>query len=388
MASPDVLDFPRLVAPVPGPNPAGKDLRADYSPKAIYREIKGARDKARESERYLLYKGGVDDQGHAVPPPDWRPVLQLAPEAIAQQSKDLELVALLTEALARKQGFAGLRDGFRLARELAEKFWDHLYPTPDEEGVRTRIAPLVRLNGEEGEGLLVAPIFQIPITAGGSAGSFSITDHRLALELDGISDPDKRARRLEQPGAVTLQMFDKSAAATSAATFRNLLDDIAQCWTEFEKLGQTLEQLCNNDASAVPGGEPVLFPTSAIRDALAACRETVEKIVGPVLGSGESIVLEEGGDAMSAGGEGSEVVAGRTQGAPGSREEAFRTLLRVADFFKRTEPHSPVSYALEQAVRWGRMPLPQLLDELIPEDATRQQLFKLIGIAGPSEGSS
>jgi type VI secretion system protein ImpA len=382
MASPEVLDFPRLLAPIPGPNPAGKDLRADYSPKAVYREIKGARDKAREAERYILYKGGLDDHGHPVPPPDWRTVLQLAPQAIAEQSKDLELVALFVEALTRKNGFAGLRDGCRLARELAEQFWDQLYPLPDEEGLRTRIAPLVRLNGEEGEGLLVTPILCIPITAGGSAGSFSVTDQRLAVELDGIADPDKRARRLEQPGAVTVQMFEKSVGATPPDFFRNLLDDVAQSWAEFQKLGEALERRCNEG-----GGEPVVFPTSAIREALDACREAAEKIARPIIGGGEEdvVLLEEGGEAMASAGAAADGVSGRV----GTREEAFRTLLRVAEFFKRTEPHSPISYALEQAVRWGKMPLPQLLDELIPEEAVRQQLFKLIGIhARPPERAS
>lgn len=91
--------------------------------------------------------------------------------------------------------------------------------------------------------------------------------------------------------------------------------------------------------------------------------------------------MASAGHALGAAAEG---VSGRV----GTREEAFRTLLRVAEFFKRTEPHSPVSYALEQAVRWGKMPLPQLLDELIPEDAVRQQLFKLIGIhARPPEAA-
>ena len=73
--------------------------------------------------------------------------------------------------------------------------------------------------------------------------------------------------------------------------------------------------------------------------------------------------------------------AGRIQ----SREDAFRSLLQVAEFFKRTEPHSPISYALEQAVRWGRMPLPDLLAELIPEEAARLQLFKLVGISPPEK---
>ncbi len=352
MASPDVLDFARLLTPIPGPNPAGKDLRADFSPKAVYREIKGVRDKARESERYYLYKGGLDDQGHQVPLPDWRPVLQLAPQVIAEQSKDLEMVAVLTEALTRKHGFPGLRDGFRLARQLAEQFWDGLYPRPDEDGPMTRIAPLVRLNGEEGDGLLIVPILGIPITAGGAAGSFSVTDYRLAVELDGIQDPEKRARRLEQPGAVTGQVFEKSAAATSADFFRNLLEDIAQSTDEFQKLAETLEGLCNREG----GAQPVVFPTSAIREALDACRETAQRVARPVIGGDEDVVvLEEGGDAMASAGLGGDLPGGRV----GTREEAFRTLLRVAEFFKRTEPHSPLSYALEQAVRWGRMPLPE-----------------------------
>jgi type VI secretion system protein ImpA len=68
------------------------------------------------------------------------------------------------------------------------------------------------------------------------------------------------------------------------------------------------------------------------------------------------------------------------------REDAFQTLLKVADFFRRTEPHTPVSYALEQAVRWGRMALPELLAELIPDEQPRVTLFKQVGIRPPAPG--
>jgi type VI secretion system protein ImpA len=53
--------------------------------------------------------------------------------------------------------------------------------------------------------------------------------------------------------------------------------------------------------------------------------------------------------------------------------------MKVAEFFRKTEPHSPVSYALDQVVRWGRMPLPELWTELIADDA-RKAVFKQIGI--------
>ncbi len=63
-----------------------------------------------------------------------------------------------------------------------------------------------------------------------------------------------------------------------------------------------------------------------------------------------------------------------------SREDALNQLNRVAKFFRATEPHSPVSYALEQAVRWGKMGLPALLKEVVQDDTTRRDLFRLMGI--------
>jgi len=93
-------------------------------------------------------------------------------------------------------------------------------------------------------------------------------------------------------------------------------------------------------------------------------------------------------DSTSEGAPAEAAAAGGDRKASGpirNREAAFQSLLQVAEFFKRTEPHSPISYALEQAVRWGRMPLPDLLTELIPEEAARLQLFKLVGITPPGK---
>ena len=99
-------------------------------------------------------------------------------------------------------------------------------------------------------------------------------------------------------------------------------------------------------------------------------REEVERLARDRPGVGETAAKGSAAASQEAGG----------VGQARSRDEAFRTLLQAADFFKRTEPHSPVAYLLEQAVRWGRMPLPDLWAELIPEEDYRRQLFKLVGI--------
>src|SRR5437016_10841870 len=102
MATPEVLDFPKLLAPIPGDKPAGPDLRADPSAVSDLRTTRTARDAATSAERQQIEKG--DD----TVTPDWRPVLERGTKALAEKSKDLDLTAWLIEALVRLRGFAGL----------------------------------------------------------------------------------------------------------------------------------------------------------------------------------------------------------------------------------------------------------------------------------------
>src|SRR5262245_32905566 len=51
MARPEVLDFTKLLGPIPGDNPAGSDLRADPSGVSDFYVIRDARKAASEAER-------------------------------------------------------------------------------------------------------------------------------------------------------------------------------------------------------------------------------------------------------------------------------------------------------------------------------------------------
>src|SRR5262245_60595836 len=88
MASAAVLDLAKLVAPIPGPKPTGVDLREESSLNAAYYAIKDARNTARAAERQLALDGE-----ESTAPADWRPVLQFGTEALAEQTKDLEVAA-------------------------------------------------------------------------------------------------------------------------------------------------------------------------------------------------------------------------------------------------------------------------------------------------------
>ena len=375
MGSPETVDFERLLAPIPGDNLAGASVRTDFTPSSIYFKAKDARNAARTAEKQMLF----EDEGAATTTrPDWRAVSKLCTQILAEQSKDLEVASWLIEALVREEGFAGLRDGFRLVRSLIEQFWDVLYPLPDEDGVLTRVAPLAGLNGEESPGALITPINNVPITEPGDIRALAVSDYRQAADLERV-DVDKRARRIEQ-GAVTLELFSRSVLQTPTDFYSNLLEDLTLAIEEFDSLSKLLDEKCGNDEY----GHSAAPPTSYIRSALEECKATIESVTRGRLG-GEVI---EGEDASTA------MVAAGSANRPSTngnhlqtRDAALREVLRVADYFKRNEPHSPIAYHLEQAVRWAQMPLPELWAELIPDESTRAQLFRLVGINQPEQSS-
>ena len=364
MASEAVLDFAKLVAPIPGPKPTGKDLREELSPNSAYYALKDARNAARAAERQLV----VDGEEEAAPP-DWRLVLQLGTKALTEQTKDLEATAYLIEALVRLHGFAGLRDGFRLARELVEKYWDGLYPQPDEDGLDARLAPLTGLNGDDAEGTLPVPIARVPLTEATSVGRLDSTHYQQAVALGKLTDPKLREQKLAA-GTLALEAFQKAVEESSAPFYRDLVEDLGQCLEEFTKLGAALDARCNGQAP----------PTSQIRTALESCLDVIKEMARAKLAVAPPPTATPTANGTPTPAAGSAAGPGEALDGFRSRDDAFRHLLHVAAFFQRTEPQSIVPYALEQVVRWGRTPLPDLLTELIPDDTPRNIFFKQVGI--------
>lgn len=50
-----------------------------------------------------------------------------------------------------------------------------------------------------------------------------------------------------------------------------------------------------------------------------------------------------------------------------NRDTAFHLLQEIADYFRQSEPHSPVSYLIEKAIRWGYLPMPDLIKTMTEE---------------------
>jgi type VI secretion system protein ImpA len=370
MATPETIEVKGLLEPIPGEGPAGADLRADPSPGAAIRAIKSAFDKA-----YLLERKGDPEA-----PPDWTPVVEGATAALAKASKDFHVASWLAVALVREHGFPGLRDGFRLLRGLAEGFWDALYPRPDDEGIGYRLSVLTGLNDGS---ILVDHLEKLPLTEGTGAGPFARWHYRKAEALEGVTDPERKEKLCQAPDAVTVEKLRKAEAETSPGFCRDLRDDLTGCLAELDGLMGLLEAKCGKDRD----GHPLAPPSSRIRNALKGCLDIVDSYAGEKIPAGPV----EGAEAAAGPSDpkAADPAAPRAawSGKIRSRAEAFQALLLVARYFKDTEPHSPLSYALERVVRWGKMSLPELLSELIAEEGSRTNVFKLVGIPEPEPPS-
>lgn len=68
--------------------------------------------------------------------PLWQEVRTLGLRILTSYSKDIEVLAWLTEAEVRLNGYAGLRDVYGLTVSLLEQFFDALHSIGDEDDER------------------------------------------------------------------------------------------------------------------------------------------------------------------------------------------------------------------------------------------------------------
>jgi len=375
MSSPPVLDLDTLLAPVAEDQPTGTDIREDASPSSPYYALKDARNSARAAERRVVEAG--DDEGGSLAD-EWRQILTLAPEVLTTRTKDLEVCAWYIEALVRAQGFAGLRDGCTLVSGLVERYWDDLFPMPDEDGLEMRLSALAGLNGEGADGTLIMPLRKVPLVIGDEV--LAHWHFEQANELAKISDPERRERRIAD-GAVTMDRMEAAAAATPADVLTTTLADLEEAQTAFAAMIAVLDEKAGQESP--PGG--------TIRSTLETIKDTLTFLGRDKLGgdagtadAGETAPPEATGGAAEAGAGTVTVTRAAVQpGAIASREDAFRELLKIAKFFRESEPHSPLSYTLEELVRRGRMPLPDLLEELIKDEEARKLFYITAGLKPP-----
>jgi len=362
MASPTITNINALLEPLSEENPVGEDLRENTAASSRYSTIKDARHAARAAERQNMF-----DDSSTEATEHWDKIIVLAPQILTTEAKDLEIASWYTEALIRKSGFSGLRDGFTLLRQLVEQYWEAgLYPAADEDGIETRVAPISGLNGEGSDGVLLTPMRKAAITDDIAPGPFSLWQYQQAVALSRITDEREQEQQASKMG-FNMEAIENTVAQCSSDYFVDLRDDITICLTEYSALSDLLSTHCGHEAPATRKIVELLEETLSAVNHLAKDKFPLEEVT-----ASDDDFAEEG--------QATSTHSAAQKGPISSREHAFRQLKSVADYFRSAEPHSPISYVLDKAVRWGDMPLDALMNELIPDAASRTTYSSLTGV--------
>jgi type VI secretion system protein ImpA len=355
MASEPTIDFERIVTPISPEAPCGADLR-----------YMGLHDQIAEQRREdeILPAGLWERDTKAA---NWKTVRELCEDALSTKTKDLQVACWLLEALVRLDGFAGLRDGLHVVRDLHEHFWDGLFPLPDDGDMGGRVSILEWMNNK-----LPLVIRRIPITHG--ADGFGLFHHEQALKLenDARSKPEILPQRLAD-GEVSREQFRSAFLSTPKAVLVRAEEDVQECWDEYERMDRALDARYGNDG---PGLQD-------LREALDKTRDLVNELVTEKRKLEPDLMQAEGAELASEPAEGGMSTAEDRGSVPGqlrSRADAYRMLRTAADYLRRTEPHSPVPYLVDRAIRWGEMPLELLLKDMVANGDVRVQIGSILGI--------
>lgn len=363
-------DIQSLLKPIDGDNQCGIDLRETSNPD--YQTLKDARRSIASLVRSRKFDNDADGEINS----HWQTIYQLAPKVIKEQSKDLEVAAWFAEASLKLHGYSGLRAAFELNEGLVKDFFDNIYPLPDEDGIETRVYPLIGLNGEDGNGTIILPIKNVALSEDYDH-PFTFNLYSRCVEADKIADPDAKRQRLDDIG-LSLDAIHAQVQASSETFYHQLIDDIEACLNHFVNMTNVLDEKCGLSDSP---------PSSAIKKTLESVLDSIKTLTKSKLSAAQDSTDTSQDslhtDSETSSSQHTHQVVPQTSisvGAINSRDEALNQLLLVANYFRQTEPHSPLCGALERIVEWGNLSLQELMLTLIPDASARSIYTQLTGI--------
>ena len=363
LQKPPVINLEILLQPISEENPSGEYLR--YS--GIYDQI----SEARRADDDL----NLGEWRTELKVADFRQVIDLAVPALTSQTKDLQIGVWLTEALTKEHGFIGLRDSLKLLSGFQEIFWDTLHPEIDEGDMEGRANAISWMDTQ-----VSLVIKAAKITGGQSYSYLDWEDSKkfdIPENIDTLPSADQQRYRelqakAEKEARVTADLWRKAKAVTRRAFCEEVNYSIEECWAAYNELNRVVEEKYERNQT------PSL---SNLKKSLDDIHTQVKKLL-------EEKRLEEPDETDTAtesveSDDGLSVVTGNSVSVPAgaivNRKDALRRLSDIADYFQKNEPHSPVSYLVSRAVKWGNMPLETWLQDVIKDDSVLSNLRQTLG---------
>ncbi len=353
-----------LLNPIPGDNPSGGNLR--YAP--VYDQIKEAR---REEDDVAQ-----GEWQHERKKADWPLVIKLAGEALAKKSKDLQLAAWLTEALLRREGFQGLKDGLELTRSLLENFWDTLYPEIEDDDLEMRATPLEWLGSR-----LDQPVKLVTVTRSG-LNWFKYRESRTVPYETDSAKAEQRAQAIEE-GKLAPEEADQAFDETPRQFYEDRMAQLDGCLESVGGLAQFCDDKFGDYSPNFGGLKKSLEEVKQVLHVLLAKKRQQEPTAEELGGAGEAEAYEQAVDAGS--GAAAAPARARAKGAiaaePADRDDAMLRAAAAGRWLRQNDAYGPAGYMIVRAMRWGELqagaPEPDASLLEAPSTTVRQEVKRL-----------
>jgi type VI secretion system protein ImpA len=327
------LDLDQLLSSVSEEEPAGSDL--EYDP--LFGEMERAAEGKEEQQFGDIIIPAED--------PDWRELKKKSLE-VASKSRDLRAAVYLTQALIRTDGFDGLADGLALIKGYLDNYWESLHPQldPDDANDPTlRVNTLINICAPFDS---LAGINKIPVVSSTVMGKFSYRDIQLANGNLQKTDSAHQDLSLDQIDAAFREASDEDNQHT--------LDQITTSAETVVAIESRLNELVGVDQA------PDL---SSLADLLKEIADEVSQRCG----------LSTSAEASESAAAGSSQAAQPQTAAPGeinNRDDVIKTLERIAQYYEKNEPSSPIPLLLNRAKRLVKMDFYEIVQDLAPEGSS------------------
>ncbi|NZA28598.1 type VI secretion system protein TssA [Luteimonas sp. SJ-92] len=353
------IDVNALLAPISDDSPCGED--ASFSD--LFDRIR----EARRADDAMLSQGEWQTELKVA---DWRLALELSTQVLTGVSKDLQAAGWLAEALVARHGLDGARDGFAVVAGLIERYWDGLHPNAEGEDLEERAGRLAWLNGNVAGALRGMPLNT------DSAAPVTLIDWQTSREVDNLARQNAEAYQAAlDEGKMTGEAFDACLQAVADDELRGRVVAAAAAQTAFVHLKAVADARFGRASPSLAEIEETLKRIQQVLQRAAKSRGLLD----PAMADGEPEAAETGaGEAAASGGVAALELGG---GGKASKQAALRALREIADYFRRTEPHSPVASLLEQAVYWADMPLEDFLAEVVRDESVLAAIRARVGLA-------
>jgi len=268
------------------------------------------------------------------PAPEWSLIRTQALEALGK-SKDLRLLAYLGVAVLRTDGLEAFTDTLSIASQWLQTYWSQTYPLVDEDAILRRNA----LNCFADPMVVIDGLRRLPLVSSRAHGTFCLRDFELATgqvpSRDGTPPPDEdriKAAFAEMPVEELTRLHESVAVGRGAV----------------RAIDATMREAAGSEAT--PSFDPLSTQLEKMERVLRAQLD--------VRGDGTGSASLEGGAAP--------LQAGRV-GPVNSRQDAINALEAVADFFRRTEPSSPIPLIVDRAKRLVSKDFLEVLGDIAPD---------------------